>query len=279
MKWRKSREAVELLQSLDRVGRQRVVVPLRDLEQRRRAHGAFEVHVQLDLRVRRVTRPRLQSASWARRPTGCARSAARCSATGSPSASAAARAGAGSSSSRRGAGRVPAVRRRAAAPLQGVRRAVLVDRRRRLRGVRRAAAPGRALRLADPPRQEARARRGRSRRGSPGTTGPFRICEKRITVTSRPPRPRGCRAGSGSAPSRRCGGSPGCRARSRAATARRGVFTSTLSITASKTRSRGAEAHAAEHLHDHALLVLARLVAEADRRRLAAASQLVRDHR
>ena len=131
------------------------------------------------------TRPRLQSASWARHRTGCARSAARCSATGSPSASAAARAGAGSSSTRT---RCPttcaAVRRRAAAPLPVVRRAVLVDRGRRLRGVRRAAAPGRALRLADPPREEAAARRGRSRRGSPGTTGPFRICEKRITVTT-----------------------------------------------------------------------------------------------
>ena len=45
-------EAIELLQALDRVGRQRVVVAPRDLEQRVRAHGALEVDVQLDLRVR-----------------------------------------------------------------------------------------------------------------------------------------------------------------------------------------------------------------------------------
>ena len=46
-------EAVELRQPLDRVGRKRVVVPARDLQQRRRADGSFQVHVQLDLRVRR----------------------------------------------------------------------------------------------------------------------------------------------------------------------------------------------------------------------------------
>ena len=46
------REAIQLLQSLDRVGRQRVVVAARDLEQRVRAHGPLEVDVQLDLRVR-----------------------------------------------------------------------------------------------------------------------------------------------------------------------------------------------------------------------------------
>ena len=40
-----------------------------------------------------------------------------------------------------------------------------------------------------------------------------------------------------------------------------------------------AEAHAAEHPDDHPLLVLARLIAEPDRRRLAAAAQLLGDHR
>src|SRR5207244_4189841 len=49
----------------------------------------------------------------------------------------------------RGPRRVPAVRRRAGPPLQGVRLRLLVDRGRRLRAVRRAAAPGRALRLED----------------------------------------------------------------------------------------------------------------------------------
>jgi len=50
-----------------------------------------------------------------------------------------------------GPGRVSGVRRRTLASLQGVRRRLLVDRFRRLRGVRSAASPGRALRLEDPP--------------------------------------------------------------------------------------------------------------------------------
>ena len=43
---------VEPGEALDCVGRQRVVVPPRDLEQRVRPHGPLEVDVELDLRVR-----------------------------------------------------------------------------------------------------------------------------------------------------------------------------------------------------------------------------------
>src|SRR5262249_45210997 len=48
---------------------------------------------------------------------------------------------------------LPPVRRRAAPSLQVLRRAVLFDRGRRLRGVRRARAARRAVRLEDPPRE------------------------------------------------------------------------------------------------------------------------------
>src|SRR5262249_25014611 len=93
-------EPVELLEPLDAVGRQRVVVASRDLEQRLRANRALEMHVELDLGIGRhaphATRLRCNRVavstltSWARPRTGCGRSAARCWATGSPSASAAA---------------------------------------------------------------------------------------------------------------------------------------------------------------------------------------------
>ena len=56
-------------------------------------------------------------------------------------------------------------------------------------------------------------------------------------------------------------------------------FTSTLSITASKIFFRGPKRGAGEHRDDHPLPVLAGLVAEPDRRRLAAAAQLVLDDR
>ena len=71
-----------------------------------------------------------------------------------------------------------AVRRRAAAPLQGVQRAVLVDRRRRLRGVRRGAPPGRAVRLEDPPRETLEVFAEERRRDRPRQD-----LAKRITVT------------------------------------------------------------------------------------------------
>ena len=83
-------------------------------------------------------------------------------------------------------------------------------------------------------------------------------------------RPRGCRAGRGSAPSRRCGGSPGCRARSRAATARR-ASSPRPCRSRRRRRARAALKRTPQStLHDHPLLVLARLVAEPDRGRLPA---------
>ena len=65
------------------------------------------------------------------------------------------------------------------------------------------------------------------------------IAEKRITVTRRPRSPRGCRAGRGSGPSPPGGGSRGlsCSISRGESSARR--FTSTLSMTASKTCWRG----------------------------------------
>ena len=84
------------------------------------------------------------------RRTGCARSAGRCSATGSPSASAAASRSATSRSRR------PSCRRtarsaaaRCARRCPALRRAVLVGVRGRVRGVRRGAAAERAVRRAD----------------------------------------------------------------------------------------------------------------------------------
>ena len=56
-------------------------------------------------------------------------------------------------------------------------------------------------------------------------------------------------------------------------------FTSTLSITASKTCWRGPKRAPHEHRDDHPLLVLARLVAEPDRRRLAVRAELRLDDR
>ena len=104
----------------------------------------------------------------------------------------------------------------------------------RVRGVRSAAAAGRGLRFQDPEarplrgRRSARKPRARLDRGEADHRDGLVLADLAVVELAR-----------GSSPSPRCGGSPGCRARSRAATARPSVFTSTLSMTASKTCSRG----------------------------------------
>ena len=73
MKWSKSRKSVELPDALDRVRREREVVPPRDLEQRLGPHGRLEVDVQLDLRVGGVPPPSRYPAQPRSLPSGFAR--------------------------------------------------------------------------------------------------------------------------------------------------------------------------------------------------------------
>ena len=86
---------------------------------------------------------------------------------------------------------------------------------------------------------------------------------------------RGRRSGAGSRASPRAAETRGCRARCRGARASRTRFTSTSSITAEKIFSPRAVLVADRDPDDLATLVLARLVAEPDRRRLAPALELI----
>ena len=165
--------------------------------------------------------------------------------TGRPSASAAAPRGAGSRSSRPSSRPLPAVRRRAAPPLPGVRGPARLGVRGRLRGLRRTAARARALRHRDPPRdrltQQARGaqppawldRREADHRDGV-VLGDLAVVElaQEVRHLARAVAPPGCRARSRAARARRAASPRPCRSprRRRAGAARSGRRTSTETI-------------------------------------------------
>ena len=172
---------------------------------------------------------------------------------------------------------MPRLRRRADPPLPGLRGAVLLDVRGRLRGLRRAAARARALRDPDPPRRPARASRLAAR-----------LPELRLRLDRREADHRdGVVLGDlavvelarGSAPSRSARRTSGLSCSiSRGESSREALHLDLVDHRVEDVLARP-EAGADEHRDDHSLLVLARLVAEPDRRRLAVGAELRLDDR
>ena len=163
------------------------------------------------------------------------------------------------------AGGLPALRRRDAAPVPRVLGAVPVRVRDRVRGVRCGGPAAGGARRPDP---QARPLEHRA--------DDLREADHRHGLVLR--RRAGCRAARGSAPSRPDAGSPGCRARSRAARARRSA--SPRPCRSPRRRSSpAARSGRHEHGDDHPFLVLPGFVAEPDRGRLPVRAQLVGDQR